>query len=131
MVKNAAVELRYRSVERLSDLGLNECTVRATQARSGAFWWQLWCFVRCDDGCERFVGAPVAPNGAYHENGPGGRTWGLARAAPGRWQVSPSIDVLTSADGLRQKRGLSRQDPSLWHQTPALVEVPDGEPWQV
>ncbi len=123
------MELRYRSPDRIVELCAGECTVRGTAAGARC-WWQLWCRVRYDDGSEHFVGVPVIPHGAYHENGAGGRTWGLTRVGPGRWQVSPSIDVLSDDDARRLKVGQPRRDQSLWHQTPALVGVPDGEPWQ-
>lgn len=123
--------LRYRAGADPGSIGLGECVVRGACTIGGARWWLLWFHVaRESDGVPEVFAVPVAPNGAYTEDGPGGRTWGLTKTAPGTWQVSPSIDVLSDADAVRQKAGEPRQDPGVWHQTPTVVDVPDGEVWQ-
>lgn len=106
-------------------LALGECTVRGTQG-DGAAYWRLWFYVNRDsDGQPDMFGVPLNPNGGYSESGPGGRTWGLTRAEPGTWQVSPSINVLVH----REIHPGEHQDESLWHQTPKIIGVPEGEPW--
>lgn len=70
------------------------------------------------------MAVPVNPDGPYVEVGPSGRrTWGLARVGAGVWQVNPSVDVVGA------KRPDGTREPSLWHQTPRIVGVPDGERW--
>ena len=124
--------LRYKAGADQDSLGLGECVVRGACKVSGAHWWMLWFYVARDsDGATELFAVPVAPNGTYAEDGPGGRTWGLTRTStPGAWQVSPSIDVWSDEDNRRKERGEPRQDPSEWHQTPTIVDVPDGEAWQ-
>ena len=71
---------------------------------------------------------PINPNGGYVASGPGGKTWGLTRASmAGTWQVSPSINVLAGHEA--QVHPGPHAAPSLWHQTPSIVEVPDDEAW--
>ena len=77
------------------------------------------------------LAVPVNPNGTYVEHGPGGRTWGLTRVGGGRWQVNPSIDVKQGPDAPVFAPGAeARSSGTIWHQTPVLVGVPDGEAWQ-
>jgi hypothetical protein len=118
--------LRYRPGVSVEALQLDECTIRGTSGR-GARWWMLWFVFRRIDGRIEHAAVPVLPHGAYTENGPGGRTWGFRRAGPGAWQVSPSIDA-QEAD----PHAPPRQPPvmrSVWHQTPLVVGVPEGQPW--
>jgi hypothetical protein len=123
-----AFELRYKVCARIGDLQLNECTIRrAGLPPAGTFWWQLWFHVaRETDGVAQFFAVPIIVNGSYTETGPGGRSWGFVNQGSGTWQVSPSINVLdeVTRQGQVEVRG------SLWHQTPSVVGVPDGEPWQ-
>lgn len=124
------MELAYRSSAPVEDLKPGECTVHRAADSHGGRWWMLWIYVYREDRAGELVdlAVPVAPNGGYNEGGPGGRTWGLSNVGGGRWQVSPSIDVKASRKAVP---GFA-QDPerSMWHQTPALVGVPDGEVWQ-
>ena len=114
--------LVYRAVLWIGDLALNECTIRRARAPEGARWWHLWALVRREDPF--YVGVPVNPNGSYLETGPSGRrTWGLTRASATDWHISPSIDVVGD------KRADGSRGPSLWHETPVIVEVPEGERW--
>ena len=117
--------LVYRSVTWIGDLALGECTVRNARDGAGHARWQLWTWVhRTDTGEPFYVAAPVNPNGPYLEVGPSGRrTWGLLRASATDWQVSPSIDVVGA------ERPDGSREPSLWHETPAIVGVPEGERW--
>ena len=111
----------------VEDLAVGECTVRPTRNSAGASWWALWfCVLRETDGQPDCFEVPINPNGSYSEAGPGGKTWGLTRSTPGAWQVSPSINVLNTRD---LHPGAHPSAPSLWHQTPMIVGVPEGEPW--
>ena len=118
------MQLVYRT-GKIGDLALGECTVRGAHDERGRSWWQLWTWVRRQDTGEPFyVAVPINPNGVYVEVGRSGRrTWGLTRAAPGEWQVNPSIDVVGA------KRPDGTYEPSLWHQTPRIVGVPETERW--
>ena len=119
--------LQYRSFVMVEDLALNECTVRRTGNDAGTEWWMLWFYVaRETDGQPEAFAAPVAPGGTYTENGPGGRTWGLTETALGTWQIAPSINVL---DTRELHPSPHPTQGSLWHQTPAIVGVPNGEAW--
>ncbi len=119
-------ELRYRSFVDVSDLAVGECTIHRAGNSTGARWWNLWLRVnRETDGQPDDFLVPVQPNGSFVEAGPGGKTWGLARAELGAWQVSPSINVL----GTRELHPGAHDAPSLWHQTPKIVGVPEGEAW--
>jgi hypothetical protein len=77
------MELRYRSHVAIEDLAPGECTVHAARNSAAVRWWNLWFYVprETDGELEAFV-VPVIPNGSYTETGPGGRSWGLARARP-------------------------------------------------
>lgn len=124
------MELTYRSSALIEDLAPGECTVHRASVAQGGRWWLLWMRVYREDraGVLTCIAVPVAPHGSYTEGGPGGRTWGLMPAGGGRWQVSPSVDAKVSGEklpGFAENNGRS-----LWHQTPALVGVPDGEAWQ-
>jgi hypothetical protein len=124
------MELAYRSFALIEDLKPGECTIHRAGLSDGRKWWLLWMCVYREDraGQTVIVGVPVSPNGRYAEDGPGGRTWGLRPAAPGRWQIDPSIDA--KGDRSTVPGFLNHPAPSIWHQTPALIEVPDGEAWQ-
>jgi hypothetical protein len=119
--------LRYRHFVDVDSLALNECTVHACS--DGVHrWWQLWFHVarETDGQLEAFV-VPIAPGGSYAEID-GRKTWGLAALGDGVWQVSPSINVTKEREthpGVWEKCG------SLWHQTPKIIEVPDGVQWAV
>jgi len=122
-------DLNYRSFVLVDDLQVGECTIHA--ASDGARrWWQLWFYVaRETDGVPEAFVVPVFPNGSYHEDGAGGRTWGFTAAGQGLWQVSPSINVVQDGDAKAIHAGQHPTLPSLWHQTPRVVGVPDGERW--
>jgi hypothetical protein len=124
------VNLRYRSNVAVDALELGECTVRKTRL-AVATWWELWLFVPRDD-CDdsEMVAVPVNVNGTFTEKGPGGRTWGLKKLGRGLWQVSPSINVVADAQACKTHPGPHPSLPSVWHHTPALVNVPEGESWQ-
>lgn len=114
----------------VEDLALNECVIRPATNRDGARWWHLWFYVaRETDGVPEAFEVPVSPGGAYTENGPGGRTWGLTMTSPGIWQISPSIKVLNDEDARTYHAGGEPTGKDLWHQTPRLVNVPATEPW--
>ena len=117
--------LTYRPVLSLEDLALDECVIRSARDGTGHAWWQLWTRVRrADTGEPFYVAVPVNPTGPYVEVGPSGRrTWGLSHVSGSDWQVSPSIDVVGD------KRPDGTREPSLWHETPVIVEVPEGERW--
>ncbi len=127
--------LKYRSHAMIHELALGECTVHPASNSSSVRWWQLWFYVlRDSDGQPETFCVPVNPGGSYSENGPGGRTWGLTipdasmyESPPSTrtWQVTPSVNVLDDRDAVAG----TRQYPSLWHQTPAIVGVPLDERW--
>ena len=116
-------ELRYRSFVEADDLAVDECTIKTCLAESGKRFWHMWVRVTDLVFC-----VPVAPNVVGCSEGPGGKTWGLCRSGLNRWQIQPSINVLESKD---VHPGHHPTERSLWHQTPALVGVPDLEKWQL
>jgi hypothetical protein len=119
--------LRYRSCVLVEALGINEATIRRTH-QDDKQWWMLWFYVICTKSppCEQHIGVPIQPNRGPNAQGPGGRTWGFTKTAAGVWTVSPSINVLAVAVDFGPPQG-----GSWWHQVPSVVDVPDGEPWQV
>lgn len=127
--------LRYKPHARIDNLAVGECTLHRASNSGAARWWLLWFHVlRDNDGVPETFAVPVNPGGTYLENGPGGKTWGLQQpeASPyeiaqgtRNWQISPSINVLDDRDAVAG----THQYPSLWHQTPAIVGVPEDEPW--
>ncbi len=118
--------LTYKPHALIEDLALGECTVHRASNASAARWWLLWFYVaRETDGQPETFCVPVAPNDSYSESGPGGRTWGLTNVGSNRWQVAPSINVLNNGESVNGEHSL----PSLWHQTPQIVGVPDSENW--
>jgi hypothetical protein len=118
--------LQYKSNADIDDLVVGTCTMRRVTTSAGARYWNLWfCVNRETDGQPDIFVVPINPNGSYIENGLGGKTWGLTATEPGTWQVSPSINVLNTREAHPGVHVL----PSLWHQTPAVVGVPAGEPW--
>lgn len=127
--------LKYRSHAQIEDLAVGECTMHRASNSGPGRWWMLWFHVlRDSDGQPETFAVPVNPRGAYSDAGPGGRTWGLTLpdasqypAAGGtfNWQISPSINVLNDRDAIDG----THDQPSLWHQTPAIVGVPFDEPW--
>lgn len=127
-----SVTLRYRSNVDVGDLGIGECTIHRAANDSGARWWLLWFRVnREDNGQAADFAVPINPNGSFIEDGPGGKTWGLTHAlgpdgyGESAWQIAPSINVL----GTGALHPGAHDAPSQWHQTPVIVEVPDGESW--
>jgi hypothetical protein len=115
------------------ELEIGGCTVRRVHNVSGLSWWHLIAYVRRDDtGDPVFVEAPINIRGTYAENGVGGRTWGFTDMGGGRWQVSPSINVVVNKDNTGHEviAGPHTHRVSIWHQTPTVVGVPTGEPWQ-
>jgi hypothetical protein len=127
-----ADELRYRSFVDVDALEVGECTIHAVGGPAPSFW-HVWFRVNRDsDGQPAVFCVPVAPNGTYSENGPGGKTWGLTRSGVGAWQVAPSINVLATPCSKTNAQVVAgaHENDSLWHHTPMLVGVPDGEKWQ-
>jgi hypothetical protein len=118
--------LSYRSNVGVEELGIGECTVHRASNSSGARWWLLWFHVIRDDGQPDDFAVPLNPNGAFIEAGPGGKTWGITRTTtPGVWQIAPSINVL----GTRETHAGPHSEASLWHKTPSVIGVPDGDAW--
>jgi len=119
--------LLYRSNVSVEDLNVGECTMHRAGNSDGARWWLLWFRVnRETDNLEETIAVPVNPNGPYIETGPGGKTWGFTGPGLlGAWYVSPSINVLNT----KELRNGEHEAPSLWHQTPQILSVPDNEPW--
>jgi hypothetical protein len=124
------MDLAYRSFVLVEDLRPGECTVHQAKSVDGTRWWLLWLHVYREDRAGALINlaVPVAPHASYTETGPGGRTWGLAPAGPGRWAVSPSVDAKGANEFVPGHAQDARR--SIWHQTPTLVDVPNGEAWQ-
>jgi len=131
--------LRYRGYHvDPGELAVDECTVRQCDGstfrmppgpgrQDGVDYWRLWFRVtNAVDGTPFIASVPINPNGSYAPDGPGGKTWGLTRSGPNMWQVAPSINVLAHGE----VHPGEHPSPSMWHQTPTLVDVPDGEAWQ-
>jgi hypothetical protein len=119
-------ELRYRSFVEPDDLEVDECTIKTCLSETGVRYWHMW--VRTVGTKPLVFCVPVAPNVVGASTGPGGKTWGLCRSGLNRWQISPSINVLYTEE---IHPGHHPTEESMWHQTPALVEVPDLERWQL
>jgi len=124
--------LTYRSFVDVDSLAVDECTIHRCSGVAGR-WWILWARVlretsgpRGSAGEPMVFGVAVTPNGPPGQ-GPGGKTWALAPAGPGRWQANPSINVLVGGD-IHQGE---HPEASQWHQTPAIVGVPTGETWAI
>lgn len=114
----------------VEDLEIDECTIHYANTSTGVPYWNFWWYSRRDiDSEPEMFCVPVLPNGQYLE-GPAGKTWALTSLGRGEWQISPSIDVYTDADAKVVRAGQSRHERSLWHHTPKVVNVPDGEGWQ-
>jgi hypothetical protein len=122
-------ELRYRSFVEAEDLAIGECTVKTCLSDKGVRYWHMWARVlSTNDSSPLVFCVPIMPNVVGPCDGPGGKTWGLCRSGLNRWQITPSINVLESG---KTHPGLHPDQKSQWHQTPALVEVPDLERWQL
>jgi len=93
-----------------------ECGIFRYQDEPNAVWYLCFGFIRTTDGQAEFRSIPVSPGSGPQDDI---HSWGLNRVGPGRWQVSPSI---LCRDG-------GRDSPEVWHETPAIVDVPEGEPW--
>lgn len=91
------------------DLLPGECTIRSDRDEHGTYLRLTVC-ARNIDGHADLIGAPIAPGFGPHETPR--RTWGFGRTAPGIWQVSPSINA------------------GFWHETPAVVGVPEPPFWE-
>ena len=120
-------ELRYRSFVEVDELAVGECTVKTCIAGTTRFW-HMWARVLGISGEPLTFCVPIAPNIVGASDGPGGKTWGICRSGLNRWQIQPSINVLESKD---VHPGAHPTERSIWHQTPALVGVPDLERWQL
>ena len=120
-------ELRYRSFVEVDELAVGECTIKTCIAGTTRFW-HMWAHVLRDSGEPLTFCVAIAPNIVGPSDGPGGKTWGLCRSGLNRWQIAPSINVLESE---QVHPGLHPTERSIWHQTPALVGVPDLERWQL
>jgi hypothetical protein len=117
-------ELRYRQNTERDDLQENECTIAPV---GGGLAMMVYCFRRKDGKLERRT-LPVRPNG---DAGDAEHSWGLRRsvpAAPGRWQIAPSIKCMERVRDLTDPK--KDIDVEVWHETPAIIDVPEGEPWQ-
>jgi len=113
-------ELQYRAGVNRNELKAGECVI----FRSGddGPWLFAFSFVRLTDGKPEIRIIPVTPNGEaqplpHH-------TWGLQRAGSSRWQITPSIKCLDRVPNPQKD-----MEVEVWHETPAIVGVPDTEPW--
>jgi hypothetical protein len=123
------MDLVYRSFVEVDSLVVDECTIHASVDGRRRFW-HLWLRVlRADNGQPDTFCVPVAPLGPFNEHGPGGRTWGFGPLSDtGVWQVSPSINVLATKEIIP---GHHPTEVSIWHETPRVVGVPEGERWML
>ena len=120
--------LRYRSNVCVSDLRVDECTIHRAGTADNARWYEPFGLIGTAASISSLPPSFSTQNHRSHvEAGPGGKTWGLTKTAAGTWQIAPSINVL----GTRAVHpGAHPTEVSLWHETPAIVDVPDGESWQ-
>jgi len=130
-VKDDGSELRYvRGATHdggvtAKKLAENECTIFRGHGPGEGPWMLRFCFRRVTDGKLESRAIPVYPNADQQSGG-----WGLKRV-DGGWQVAPSIACSNrEPDGDFQDDRSKDKVTEVWHQTPLLVEVPDGEPWQ-
>ncbi len=115
------MNLVYLTAWDIEELPLGHATIRGSRKLGGTIaWWMLWMCVKTTEAAEDYVAVPVDAQRSYHEDGPHGRTWGLAKEAEGVWNVVPSIDV--EATG-------AADAASVWHENVRLVGVPPEEPW--
>lgn len=128
--------LLYHAGAAIGDLAVGECVIRRARDSHDRCppWWNLWFRVLRDDtGGPATFGVAINPGGAPTQDRR--LTWGLARVAPGRWQVTPSINVL-SAGRIEFNPNGGATEPtrpttgSAWHHTPAVVGVPEPPPWE-
>lgn len=101
----------------------NECTIFKGDDR---FPWHLRFSYRSKlDGMLYNGSVPIFPKAETPKSKPG---WSLNRA-PGGWQVSPSILISTRRpDPADPDKWI---DIELWHETPLIVDVPEGERWVI
>jgi hypothetical protein len=130
----ADVALIYRThieAPEIESLKLGECCIRKCADALGNRWWNLWFFVRRDDDPNETieVAVPINPGFGFPREGPGGKTWGFTKTEDGIWIVSPSIDVVRDVL-IRPHPNRHGNLQSLWHHTPSVTGVPDGERWQ-
>ena len=119
-------ELTYRSAVEIDALGIGECTIRRAVDGDVAYWRLWFCVARDSDAQVDVFSVPIHPGGGYEATPRWGKTWGFQRTGDGAWQVSPSINVL----GSRDPHPGEHPEASLWHHTPLVIGVPDGEIWQ-
>ena len=123
------ISLQYKSHAMIDSLRLGECTIHRAGNSNGSKWWNLWmCVARDSDKQEDYFCVPVNPNYDLVPNGPGGRHWGLKKTGAGIWTVTPSVNVLSNNHVYPGPH--PNRITSLWHHTPDIVFVPDGESWQ-
>lgn len=108
--------LRFKAGTAPTDLAIGECTVRTIKDGDHTSPW-LWFCVRQFDGEKLLSGVPINIGGEA-----AGKAWGFRRTGAGVWQVSPSIAVSRP-----EHEGRPRVE--LWHETPAVVGVPEPPPW--
>jgi hypothetical protein len=106
-VNQVAGEFRYVKNVFRKDMIAGTCTIR----RIGGGLAQLTICYQSKDGEVWRKSLPVRPNG---QHGDPEHAWGLTRSGPGRWQVTPSINL----------------GDDHWHETPTIIDVPEGEEWQ-
>lgn len=121
------MNLSYRSFAEVDLLELNECTIHRCTGGPGGDYWHIWFRVlRDSDGEVDTFCVPIIPNGNYTETGPGGKSWGFYHTGRMTWSPTPSINVLNTRE---LHPGTHPDIPSLWHQTPTVINVPDNERW--
>jgi predicted O-methyltransferase YrrM len=118
-------ELRYRPSS--EPLQVGECSIYDNPYKPG-HWLMSFRYIRITDGKPETRAIPVNPNaGPTDRDASIGLTWGLQRVGPGKWQISPSIKCLdTIPDPANPDKNV---EVEVWHQVPAVLDVPDSEPW--
>jgi hypothetical protein len=104
----AGPTLRYRAdTEDENALAVGECFV---QRVAGVLYLVYRWAERDENDFPALASTPIRIGEKVPE------AWMLSRTELGAWQVSPSIR-------------LSRDGRELWHETPAVVDVPEPPPW--
>ena len=97
-----------------------ECGV--WRSRGDTEWYFSFAFLRTTDGKPEHRSIPIVVG---RDLAPGERGWSLKKAAPGRWQIHPSISCLEYV----KDKDEQPKSVEVWHETPVIVGVPDEEPW--
>lgn len=107
--------LRYHAGAEIEDLAVGECVARPA-THEGVRYWNLWFRYAEPSDSDSSIGRVPFITDDVPKTGPES-PWLLERVSSDTWQVWPSIRI---SDGAGRE---------CWHQTPALVGVPEPPPW--